>query len=47
MSYNWEPNEANQSEKQIQSAILRIRKDDGNKEKIKEKNKKEKKGEEW
>ena len=27
VSYNWEPNEANQSEKQIQSAILRKRKD--------------------
>ena len=24
VSYNWEPNQANQSEEQIQSAILRI-----------------------
>ena len=29
-SYNWEPNQANQSEEHIQSAILRKRKDNGN-----------------
>ena len=47
VSYNWEPNQANQSEEQIQSAILRKRKDNGNKEKRQEKKKKEKMGEEW
>ena len=33
LSYNWEPNQANQSEEQIQSAILRKRKDNINRKK--------------
>ena len=41
VSYNWEPNQANQSEEHIQSAILRKRKDNGNYKS------KEKKGEVW